>query len=423
MANLPELNEFTTGVYQIETSDPVLGGVDGITNVPLKALVNRTKWLKGQVDALNTAIESAIDAAYVAAELNKLPFKAPVAAVTTTNITLSGLQTIDGVSVTAGQRVLVAAQSTAAQNGIYTAQASAWVRSDDMNADAEIQAGVQVMVTGGSIYADTIWHLLTDGTITIGTTAQTWKCLTVDTALLGNPTAPTAAQFDDDTSLANTAFVQRALGNARGFAGFTTNSTLTAAHAGAEIYASATAGSITLTLPAANALPAGAKFKIFNTGVSDVVVARAGTDTIVVNNTTNTVTAVTLRSGDSIVLTSLGTGNLWYHGGGTAQLGSAGAFGASLAGNGWQRLPSGLIIQWGTSGNVAADINLTITFPIAFPNTPTSVSAIDYAAVANKSAAWSVDGFTSANMQLHWSPAASGVSVAPRPARWIAIGY
>lgn len=320
MANLPELNEFTTGVYQIETSDPVLGGVDGVTNVPLKALVNRTKWLKGQVDALNTAIASAIDAAYVAAELNKLPFKAPVVAVTTTNITLSGLQTVDGVSVTAGQRVLVAAQSTAAQNGIYTAQASAWVRADDMNADAEIQAGVQVMVTGGSIYADTIWHLLTDGTITIGTTAQTWKCLTNDTALLGNPTAPTAAQFDDDTSLATTAFVQRALGNARGFSGFTTNTTLTAAHAGTEIYASSTGGSITLTLPAASALKAGAQFRIFNTGVSDVIVSRVGTDTIVVNNTTNTVTAVTLKSGDSIVLTSLGTGNLWYHGGGTAQL-------------------------------------------------------------------------------------------------------
>jgi len=61
MANLPELNEFTTGIYQIETSDPVLGGVDGITNVPLKALANRTKWLKAQVDALNLEIENAID--------------------------------------------------------------------------------------------------------------------------------------------------------------------------------------------------------------------------------------------------------------------------------------------------------------------------------------------------------------------------
>ena len=114
MANLPELNQFDTGVYQIETSDPVLGGVDGITNAPLKALVNRTRWLKNQVDTLVAEVATAIDAAYVQGEINKLPFKAPAVAVTTTNITLSGLQTIDGVSLTAGQRVLVVAQSTAA---------------------------------------------------------------------------------------------------------------------------------------------------------------------------------------------------------------------------------------------------------------------------------------------------------------------
>lgn len=320
MANLPELNEFTTGVYQIETSDPVLGGVDGITNVPLKALVNRSRWLKNQVDALAASIGAVISEADLQAAINALPFKSPVVAVTTTNITLSGLQTIDGLSVTAGQRVLVAAQSTGAQNGIYLAQTSAWVRADDMNDDAEIQPGVQVMVSGGSIYADTIWHLLTDGTITIGSTAQTWKCLTNNTALLGNPTAPTAPQFDDDTSLATTAFVQRALGNLSNFLGVTTNTALTAADAGKVIYASSTTGAITLTLPAANALKAGSKYEIYNTGVDDVIVTRVGGDTIVVSNTTNTVTSITLKAGDSIELVNLGSGTLWYHAGGTAQL-------------------------------------------------------------------------------------------------------
>lgn len=419
MANLPELNEFTTGVYQIETSDPVLGGVDGITNVPLKALANRTKWLKDQVDALNLEIASAIDAAYVQAELNKLSYKAPVLAVTTTNITLYGLQTIDGVSLVDGNRVLVRAQGTGSQNGIYLAQTSAWVRADDMNADAEIQPGVAVVVTGGSIYADTIWTLNTDGTITVGSTAQTWKCLTEDTALLGNPTAPTAAQFYDDTSLATTAFVQRALGNARGFSGFTANTTLTAAHAGNEIYASSTGGSITLTLPAASALKAGAKFKIFNTGVSDVIVSRVGTDTIVVNNTTNTVTAVTLRRGDSIVLTSLGTGGLWYHGGGTAQLGSAGAFGASLASNGWQRLPSGLIIQWGSVAT-SASAGVAVTFPIAFP---ASIIAVVLGSSQGSSVLATFDSTANTGFIMNgWNPL-TGARVSFSAAYWIAVGY
>ena len=185
-------------------------------------------------------------------------------------------------------------------------------------------------------------------------------------AFTGNPTAPTAAQFDDDTSIATTAFVQRALGNTAGFTGVTANTTLTAANAGKIIYASTTGGTITLTLPGAAALKAGAKYEIYNTGVSDVVVQRSGSDTIVVNNTTNTVTAVTLSAGDSIELVNLGAGTLWYHAGGTAQLKNAsGAFGASLAANGWQKLPSGLIIQWGAT---AFGVNAPVTFPIAFPN-------------------------------------------------------
>lgn len=59
MASLPEVAEFTAGVYQIETSDPVVGGVDGVNNLGAKALANRTLWLKGQVEALQAALGSA----------------------------------------------------------------------------------------------------------------------------------------------------------------------------------------------------------------------------------------------------------------------------------------------------------------------------------------------------------------------------
>lgn len=416
MANLPELNQFTAGVYQIETSDPVLGGVDGVTNVPLKALVNRTVWLKAQVDALNTAIATAIDAAFVQGELNKLAYKAPVLAATTTNITLSGLQTIDGVSLVAGNRVLVRAQSTAAQNGIYLAQASAWVRADDMNVDAEIQPGVAVIVSNGSIYADTIWTLTTDGTVTIGTTAQTWRCLTENTALLGNPTATTAAQFDDDTSIATTAFVQRALGNASGFVGVTANTTLTAAEAGDIIYASTSGAAITLTLPGASTLKAGSKYEIYNTGVSDVVVQRSGSDTIVVSNTTNTVTSVTLKAGDSIELINLGAGTLWYHAGGTAQLKNAsGQFGALFAGNGWQILPSGLIIQWGSLSSSATPGNpVAVTFPVTFPSAVRSISIAAAGSTTTTTSAW-FDGLTATGFNSRSNQNGA-------PVFWIAIG-
>jgi hypothetical protein len=372
MANLPEISEFTAGVYQIETTDPVLGGVDGITNVPLKALTNRTKFLKDRVDELEADIAGVVDESYVQGEIDKLSFKPPVRAASTTNMTLSGTQTVDGVALLVNDRILVKNQSTASQNGIYVVQSSAWTRAADMNADAEIRAGVAVIVTEGTSQAETLWVLTTDGTITIGSTALAFanivnvqaasetvagvvelataaetttgtdntravhpaglkveldkKANLASPTFTGNPAAPTPAQFDADTSLATTAFVQQALGNARGIVGFTSNTSLTAAHAGMEIYASTSSGSITLSLPAANAMPAGAKFKIFNTGVDDVIVTRVGADTIVVSNTSNSVTAVTLKAGDSIILTSLGTGNLWYHGGGTGQLPYSGTF-------------------------------------------------------------------------------------------------
>lgn len=54
MANLPEEPTFDEGVYQIELTDPVIGGPNGISNRPIRNLANRTKWLKNQVDALDT---------------------------------------------------------------------------------------------------------------------------------------------------------------------------------------------------------------------------------------------------------------------------------------------------------------------------------------------------------------------------------
>jgi len=51
MSNLPESNTWET-VYQLETTDPVLGGTTGATNVPLKNLTNRTKYLKTLLDAI-----------------------------------------------------------------------------------------------------------------------------------------------------------------------------------------------------------------------------------------------------------------------------------------------------------------------------------------------------------------------------------
>lgn len=85
-----------------------------------------------------TTAQSAVTLAYMNARLNGLTPKAPARAATTANITLSGAQTIDGVSVVAGNRVLVKNQTTTSQNGVYVAASGAWTRSTDMDSTTPI---------------------------------------------------------------------------------------------------------------------------------------------------------------------------------------------------------------------------------------------------------------------------------------------
>lgn len=111
--------------------------------------------------------------AYVDNAIAGLKWKNPVKVATTTNITLSGTQTIDGISVNVGDRVLVKNQSTASQNGIYDVSSSTWIRSSDMNAWAMVPSAA-VMVEQGTVNADTRWNCTSDSGGTLDTTAITF---------------------------------------------------------------------------------------------------------------------------------------------------------------------------------------------------------------------------------------------------------
>lgn len=100
-------------------------------------------------------------------------WKDPVRAATTANITLSGAQTIDGVSVIAGDRVLVKNQSTGSANGIYVAASGAWSRAADYDAASELVGGT-VFVSEGTANGNSQWTMTTDAPITLGTTALVW---------------------------------------------------------------------------------------------------------------------------------------------------------------------------------------------------------------------------------------------------------
>jgi hypothetical protein len=114
-------------------------------------------------------VTAAVDAARTG-----LDVKASVRAATTANITLSNTQTVDGVALSVGDRVLVKDQSTASQNGIYVVSATTWTRSTDADTDAEVTSGMFTFVEQGTVNADSGWVLSTDGAIVVGTTALTF---------------------------------------------------------------------------------------------------------------------------------------------------------------------------------------------------------------------------------------------------------
>ncbi|HEC0486926.1 TPA: phage tail protein [Pseudomonas aeruginosa] len=114
---------------------------------------------------------------YVAAELAKRDSKNSVRVATTGAIVLSGAQSIDGVAVVAGDRVLVKNQAVGSQNGIYVVATGAWSRAADADASIEVTPGLLVPVEAGTANGDSVWQLVTDAPITLGTTALVFEML------------------------------------------------------------------------------------------------------------------------------------------------------------------------------------------------------------------------------------------------------
>lgn len=120
-----------------------------------------------------------------------LKAKAAVLAATTSNIVLSGLQTVDGISLSEGDRVLVKNQSVASQNGIYLASAGDWARSSDADEDDKVVKGAYVFVEEGIQNISTGWVLVSSDPISLDATALSFLKFSEN----GSPSSP------DDNSL------------------------------------------------------------------------------------------------------------------------------------------------------------------------------------------------------------------------------
>lgn len=103
-----------------------------------------------------TAASDAVNKGYVDGIASGLSIKAAVRALAIGNVALTGTQTIDGVALAAGDRVLLVGQTNLKQNGIWVVAAGAWARSSDF-ATGSHAAGSFTFVEEGTAYASEGW--------------------------------------------------------------------------------------------------------------------------------------------------------------------------------------------------------------------------------------------------------------------------
>jgi hypothetical protein len=123
---------------------------------------------------------------YVDNLIDGIRWKAPVEAASTANLTLSGEQTVDGVVLTAGDRILVKDQTTDTENGIYEVAVGSWTRTSDAdNSPSEEILKAAVFVIAGSVNANKGFVNTNTSAITIGVTAITFEQFSASDAFTG----------------------------------------------------------------------------------------------------------------------------------------------------------------------------------------------------------------------------------------------
>lgn len=169
--------------------------------------------IQDDVTGLTTALNARATKTYVDAELAKKTSPSEVTSIASTlgsnkqsvdlvatnnQLTLSGLKSIDGVLMRAGQRVLLTSQQASSANGIYVVSAGEWSRGSDMPNGATLVPGTSVVVKSGADHAQSIWQLSNASTTVVGSGGQSW----VESYTGKDPVTYSAGnglQLDDDT--------------------------------------------------------------------------------------------------------------------------------------------------------------------------------------------------------------------------------
>jgi hypothetical protein len=150
-------------------------GTSTFNNVTISGSLDMDSGTSATITGLANPVNDsdAANKGYVDALAQGIDAKASVVVATTANITLSGTQTIDGISVSVGDRVLVKDQTTQSGNGIYLCAASTWTRTTDANTWDELVAAFTFVEKGTTQANNGYISTITAGG-TLGTTAVTF---------------------------------------------------------------------------------------------------------------------------------------------------------------------------------------------------------------------------------------------------------
>lgn len=368
MADLSETAEWEVGIRQIETTDPVLGGAPnaatgaGMTNIPHLQLAKRTAWLKAQVDQLILDLASANSGINTKANINSPSLSgnptAPTPNIFDNDTSIATTQFV--------QRALgnFAGNVGYSANGVIPAE-NAGLRGvwTPLSSGALTLPPVSSVPNGASFYVAAGGAAVT---ISPNGADQIFGTNNVSLGSLSLSQGEDVTITRGGSGWALTAGSLR-LGSYRDAVTLSGSVVLTAQDAG-RCFVYGDTAAITITLPTVASTPFGGCFEFINTGTNNVTVQRSGTDQI--DSGPSSVTSIVVPPYQSLRLVRASGSSLW-HPVGITSAALAQPLAASLSGNGWQRLPSGLIIQWGTvtaPASAMTSSSVAVSFPLSFPN-------------------------------------------------------
>lgn len=375
MANLTETSTFDAGVYQIETTDAVVGGPSGVTNTPLKNLANRTKYLKDHVDAIEEAYAPKASPTFTGTPAAPTP-------ATGTNTTQVATTAFVSSQITASAAPLAHVGGTGTAHGVATSAVAGFMSATD-------KAKLDGISAGATSSTGTITSV--GGTAPIvssGGTAPVISITAASTTVAGSMSSADKTKLDGivagatNTPLSSSAPVD--LGTASvGTSGNAARADHVHSHGaqgGGSLHSVATTAS-------AGFMSASDKAKLDGvasgaTSSSGTVTSVSGTGPITVTSGTttpsisisaaSTVAAGSMSAADKSKLDGIAAGaqvntiSSVDAATGTVVLANLASFGKSLSLNGYQKLPGGLIIQW-LGGVTTAGGVINAAFPMTFP--------------------------------------------------------